>query len=73
MKSRERKPSFFSAIFQTFWHSCGMAKAKKISREEMKKRIHAFCGIFKQRPGEKSVVQELLEERRAEKAKEDRE
>ncbi len=35
--------------------------------------IDSFCGIFKQPPGEKSVVQELLEERRAEKEKEDRE
>jgi AbrB family looped-hinge helix DNA binding protein len=34
--------------------------------------IDSFCGVFKQKPGEKSVVQELLEERRAEKAKEDR-
>ena len=35
--------------------------------------ISSFCGIFKQKPGEKSVVQEHLEERRAEKEKEDRE
>jgi len=35
--------------------------------------IDSFCGIFKQKSGEKSVVQELLEERRAEKEKEDRE
>ena len=35
--------------------------------------IDSFCGIFKQKPGEKSVVQELIEERRAEKEKEDRE
>ena len=35
--------------------------------------INSFCGIFKQKPGEKSVVQELIEERRAEKEKEDRE
>jgi AbrB family looped-hinge helix DNA binding protein len=35
--------------------------------------IDSFCGIFKLKPGEKSVVQELLEERRAEKDKEDRE
>ena len=35
--------------------------------------IRSFRGIFKLKPGEKSVVQELLEERRAEKAKEDRE
>jgi AbrB family looped-hinge helix DNA binding protein len=35
--------------------------------------ISSFRGIFKQKPGEKSVVQELIEERRAEKEKEDRE
>ena len=35
--------------------------------------IDSFCGVFKQKPGEKSVVQELLEDRRAEKEKEDRE
>ena len=34
--------------------------------------INSFCGIFKLKPGEKSAVQELLEDRRAEKAKEDR-
>ena len=50
-----------------------MAKRKKISKAKMQKTISAFCGIFKQKPGEKSVVQELLEERRAEKEKEDRE
>jgi len=38
-----------------------------------KEYINSFCGIFKQKPGEKSVVQELIEERRAEKEKEDRE
>jgi hypothetical protein len=38
----------------------------------MRKTISAFCGIFKQKPGEKSMVQELLEERRAEKENEDR-
>jgi AbrB family looped-hinge helix DNA binding protein len=38
-----------------------------------KEYINSFCGIFKQKPGEKSMVQELIEERRAEKAKEDRE
>jgi bifunctional DNA-binding transcriptional regulator/antitoxin component of YhaV-PrlF toxin-antitoxin module len=42
---------------------------KPVTREY----ISSFCGIFKQKPGEKSVVQELLEERRAEKKKEDRE
>ena len=35
--------------------------------------IDSFCGVFKLKPGEKSVVQQLLEERRAEKDKEDRE
>ncbi len=35
--------------------------------------IDSFCGIFKLKPGEKSVVQEHLEERRAEREKEDRE
>ncbi len=35
--------------------------------------IDSFCGVFKQKPGEKSVVQELLDDRRAEKEKEDRE
>lgn len=38
-----------------------------------KEYINSFCGIFKLKPGEKSMVQELIEERRAEKAKEDRE
>ena len=35
--------------------------------------ISSFRGIYKQKPGEKSIVQELIEERRAEKEKEDRE
>ena len=34
--------------------------------------ISSFCGIFKQKPGEKSVVQEHLEERRAEREKENK-
>ena len=37
-----------------------------------KEYINSFCGVFKQKPGEKSIVQELIEDRRAEKAKEDR-
>ncbi len=49
-----------------------MANRKKVSREEMRKRINAFCGIYKQKPGEKSVVQEHLEERRAERDQENR-
>lgn len=34
--------------------------------------IDSFCGIFTQKPGEKSVVQEHLEERRAERERENR-
>jgi AbrB family looped-hinge helix DNA binding protein len=33
--------------------------------------LDSFCGVFKPKPGEKSVVRELLEERRAAKKKED--
>lgn len=49
-----------------------MAGPKKLNRADVRKQIDAFCGIFKQRPGEKSVVQELLEERRAERDRENR-
>lgn len=38
-----------------------------------KEYISSFRGIFKLRPGEKSAVQELLEDRAKEKAREDRE
>jgi len=34
--------------------------------------IDSFCGIFKLKPGEKSAVQEHLEERRAEREKENK-
>jgi hypothetical protein len=44
-----------------------MAGRKKLSHAETHKRIDAFCGIFKLKPGEKSVVQEHLEERRTER------
>jgi hypothetical protein len=49
-----------------------MANRKKVSREKMRKRINAFCGVFKLKVGEKSVVQELLGERRAERDRENR-
>jgi len=49
-----------------------MAGRKKPSRAKVQKRIHAYRGIFKLKPGEKSVVQELLEERRAEEELEER-
>jgi len=34
--------------------------------------ISSFCGIFKQKPGEKSVLEEHYEERRAERDRENR-
>ena len=34
--------------------------------------IDSFCGVFKLKPGEKSVVQEHLEERRKERDRENR-
>jgi AbrB family looped-hinge helix DNA binding protein len=34
--------------------------------------IDSFCGVFKLKPGEKSVVQEHLAERHAERAREKR-
>ncbi len=37
-----------------------------------KEFIDSFCGIFKSKPGEKSAVQELLEDRAKERALEDR-
>jgi hypothetical protein len=51
----------------------GPPEEETVSPVEMRKHIHSFCGIFKQKPGEKSVVQEHLDERRAEKEKEGRE
>ena len=38
----------------------------------MRKHIQSFCGVFELKPNEKSVVQELIEERCAEKEKENR-
>lgn len=37
-----------------------------------KEYISSFRGIFKSKPGQKSAVQELLEDRAAERAREDR-
>lgn len=34
--------------------------------------IDSFCGLFKAKPGEKSAVQELLDDRTKERAREDR-
>ena len=49
-----------------------MANRKKISKAQMRRHISSFCGIFKLKPGEKSVVQEHLEERRAEREKDNK-
>lgn len=49
-----------------------MAARKKFNRADVRKQIDSFCGIFKLKPGEKSVVQEHLEERRAERDRENR-
>ncbi len=34
--------------------------------------IDSFCGVFKLKPGEKSAVQELIEDRRVERERENR-
>jgi hypothetical protein len=53
--------------------TCGMAnRKKKLTRPELDRQIRAIQSLCRQKPGEKSVVQELIEERRAEKEKEDR-
>ena len=38
-----------------------------------KEFIDSYCGIFRSKPGEKSAVQELMEDRAKERAREDRE
>jgi hypothetical protein len=35
-----------------------MTNRKKISKAQMRRHISSYCGIFKQKPGEKSIVQE---------------
>jgi hypothetical protein len=52
--------------------SPALSRRSNAKAEEMRKWIDSFCGIFKLKPGEKSVVQELLEERRAERDRENR-
>jgi very-short-patch-repair endonuclease len=42
-------------------------RKKKLTRSELDRQIRAVQSLCKQTPGEKSVVQELVEERRAEK------
>jgi AbrB family looped-hinge helix DNA binding protein len=45
-----------------FWEENNRIIFQPVTREY----INSFCGVFKKKPGEKSVVQELIEERRAE-------
>jgi hypothetical protein len=47
-------------------------RKKKLSRTELDRQIRAIRLLCKQKPGEKSVVQEHLEERRAERDRENR-
>jgi hypothetical protein len=49
-----------------------MAGRRKMSAAKMRKPIHAYCGIFKLKPAEKSVVREHPEECRAERDRENR-
>ncbi len=48
-------------------------KGRIVVQPVTKAFIDSFCGIFKLKPGEKSAVQELLEDRDRERAREDRE
>jgi AbrB family looped-hinge helix DNA binding protein len=48
-------------------------KGRIVVQPFTKEFIDSFCGIFKLKPGEKSAVQELLEDRDRERAREDRE
>ena len=48
-------------------------KGRIVVQPVTKEFIDSFCGIFKLKPGEKSAVQELLEDRDRERARKDRE
>ena len=48
-----------------------MAKRKKISREEMRKLISSMRGKYKPKPGEKSGLEILMEERAKDKIREE--
>jgi len=49
-----------------------MVKKKKLSREQLDKKIRAIQSFCRLKPSEESPVQELLEERRAERDRENR-
>jgi hypothetical protein len=48
-----------------------MANRKKISNEEMRKRIHALRGSLERKPGDKSFTKWMAELNREEKALEE--
>ena len=49
-----------------------MANRKKLSNEEMRKRIHAFRGSLKNKPGEKPFAAWMAELNREEKELEEK-
>jgi hypothetical protein len=49
-----------------------MAKRKKASPAEMRKFIHSLRGKYKPKPGEKSGLEILMEERANDKVREER-
>jgi AbrB family looped-hinge helix DNA binding protein len=51
-----------------FTEADGQIMIQPVTREF----IDSFCGLFKAKPGEKSAVQELLDDRTKERAREDR-
>ena len=51
-----------------FTEAYGQIVIQPVTREF----IDSFCGLFKAKPGEKSAVQELLDDRAKERAQEDR-
>lgn len=51
-----------------FTETDGQIMIQPVTREF----IDSFCGLFKTKPGEKSAVQELLDDRTKERAREDR-
>ena len=49
-----------------------MTGRKKLSREEIHKRIDAICGKFKAKPGDKPFAEEWAEYKREERELEER-
>lgn len=49
-----------------------MAKKKKLSRAQLDEKIRAIQSLCRLKPGEKSILQEHLEDRHAERERENR-